>query len=231
MGNKKLIIAIIIVLLLIAGLVGGFLYMQYNSQQAAKLQEEMKKLAESDFINEEIDMKIKSSGDYGQVEQAAKEYLSDVKDTYTALKDFGGNTEISTILSAENISADPDGLTVVEQKVDEYKQKLNTLKASAATIASEDAILKAIEEKDVKGNYIDVYKSIMLSEAVEAQLKSAQQKAETEQLKAEEKLDGLEKVVAFLKTNSKYWEVSEGKLQFNNVNKLGEYYQLLNGAK
>lgn len=231
MGNKVLIIAIIVVLLLIGGLVGGFLFMQHNSEQAAKLQEEMKKIAESDFLNEEIDMTLKSSGDYGKVEQAAKEYLSDVKNTYTALKDFGSNTEISTILSAENISADAEGLTVVQQKVDEYKQKLNTLKTSAASIASEDAILRAIEDKDVKGNYIDVYKNIMLSEAVEAQLKSAQQKAEAEQLKAEEKLAGLEKVVAFLKNNSKYWEVNEGRLQFTNVNKLGEYYQLLNGAK
>ena len=228
---KKYIIAIIIVLLLIGGLVGGFLYMRNNSLQAAKLQEEMKKLAESDFLNEEIDMTIKTKGDYGKVEEAVKEYLSDVKNTYNGLKDFGSNTEISTILSAENISADPDGLTVVQQKVDEYKQKLNELKTKAKTIASEDSILEAIEDKEVKDNYIDVYKSIMLSEAVEAQLKSAQQKAEAELETAEEKLAGLEKVVEFLKVNSKYWDVDEGRLQFTNVNKLGEYYQLLNGAK
>lgn len=228
---KKYIIAIIIVLLLIGALVGGFLYMRNNSLQAAKLQEEMKNLAESDFLNEEIDMTIKTKGDYGKVEEAVKEYLSDVKNTYNGLKDFGSNTEISTILSAENISADPDGLTVVQQKVDEYKQKLNELKTKTATIASEDAILEAIEDKEVKDNYIDVYKSIMLSEAVEAQLKSAQQKAEAELETAEEKLAGLEKVVEFLKVNSKYWDVDEGRLQFTNVNKLGEYYQLLNGAK
>ena len=228
---KKYIIAIIIVLLLIGALVGGFLYMRNNSLQAAKLQEEMKNLAESDFLNEEIDMTIKTKGDYGKVEEAVKEYLSDVKNTYNGLKDFGSNTEISTILSAENISADPDGLTVVQQKVDEYKQKLNELKTKTATIASEDAILEAIEDKEVKDNYIDVYKSIMLSEAVEAQLKSVEQKAEAELETAEEKLVGLEKVVEFLKVNSKYWDVDEGRLQFTNVNKLGEYYQLLNGAK
>lgn len=231
MGNKKLIIAIIIVLLLIGGLVGGFLYMRNNSLQASKLQEEMKQLAESDFLNQEINMNIKTSGDYGKVEEAVKEYLSDVKDTYNGLKDFGSNTDVSAILSAENISADPEGLTVVQQKVDEYKAKLEELSKKAKTIASEDAILAEIENKDIKDSYIDVYKNIMLSEAVEAQLQSAQQKAETEQEKAEEKLEGLEKVVEFLKVNSKYWDVDEGRLQFTNVNKLGEYYQLLNGAK
>ena len=231
MGNKKLIIAIIIVILLIGGLVGGFWYIQNNSKQAEILHEEMKKVAESDFLDTEIDMEIQSTGEYGKVEQAVKEYVSNVKKIYTELKDFGGNSQVSNILSAENISADADGLTVVQQKVDEYKQKLTELTSQVSTIASEDAILKAIEEKDIKDNYINVYKDIMLSEAVEANLKNVEQKAETEKLKAEEKLDGIEKVVSFLKTNAKYWNVEGGKLQFNNVNKLGEYYQLLNGME
>lgn len=231
MGNGKLIVAIIIVLLLIGGLVGGFLFMQNNSKQASILQEEMTKLAESDFLNEEIDITIKSSGDYGKVEEAVKEYLNDVKKSYNDLKNFGNDEDISLILSSENISADAKKLTVVEQKVDEYKKKLEQLTAKIKDITDEETIEKYIEDKDVKSNYVDVYKNIMLNEAVQTKLKSVQQKAENEELKAEEKLEGIEKVVKFLKTNEKYWEVNDGKLQFNNVNKLGEYYQLLNGAK
>ncbi|MBR3249968.1 MAG: hypothetical protein IKF83_04695 [Clostridia bacterium] len=231
MGNGKLIVAIIIVLLLIGGLVGGFLYMQNNSKQAGILQEEMTKLAESDFLNEEIDMNIKSGGDYGKVEEAVKEYLNGVKTTYNDLKTFCNNEDVTKILSPENISADEAELTVVQQKVDEYNQKLTQLTNSVASIASEDEILKTIESKEVRDNYIDVYKNIMLNEAVQAKLTSIQQKAENEQLKAKEKIEGLEKVVEFLQKNSKYWEVNDGKLQFTNVNKLGEYYQLLNGAE
>lgn len=231
MGNGKLIVAIIIVLFLIGGLVGGFLFMQNNSKQASILQEEMTKLAESDFLNEEIDITIKSSGDYGKVEEAVKDYLNDVKKSYNDLKNFGNDEDISLILSSENISADAKKLTVVEQKVDEYKKKLEQLTAKIKDITDEQTIEKYIEDKDVKSNYVDVYKNIMLNEAVQTKLKSVQQKAENEELKAEEKLEGIEKVVKFLKTNEKYWEVNDGKLQFNNVNKLGEYYQLLNGAK
>ena len=231
MGNGKLIVAIIIVLLLIGGLVGGFWFMQNNSKQAGILQEELTKLAESDFINEEIDMTIKSGGDYGKVEEAVNEYLNGVKTTYNELKAFCSNEDITKILSPENISADEKELTVVQQKVDEYNQKLTQLTNSVATIANEGEILKAIESKEVRDNYIDVYKNIMLNEAVQAKLISIQQKAENEQLKAKEKIEGLEKVVDFLQKNNKYWEVNDGKLQFTNVNKLGEYYQLLNGAE
>ena len=228
---KKLIVAIVVVIILIVVLVGGFLFMQHNSQQASILQEEMTKLAETDFLNEEIDMKIKSSGDYGKVEEAVKNYLKDVKTTYNELIEFGNNEDISSILSAENISADAEGLTVVQQKVDEYKQKLDKLSTQVIAITNEPTIMQEIEEKDVRDNYIDVYKNIMFNEAVQARLESIKQKAENEQLKAKEKLDGIEKVVTFLKDNSRYWELNEGKLQFSNVTKLGEYYQLLNGAE
>lgn len=231
MGSKKYIIAIIIVILLIAGIVGGFLFMQHNSQQAGILQEEMTKLAETDFLNEEIDMKIKSSGDYGKVEEAVKEYLSDVKKNYNDLLEFGNNEEIATILSAENISADIENLTVVQQKVDEYEQKLDNLTTQVASITDETTIMEEIEVKEVKDNYIDVYKNIMFNEAVQARLESIKQKAENEQLKAKEKLSRIEKVVTFLKDNTRYWELNEGKLQFSNKNKLGEYYELLNGAE
>lgn len=231
MGNAKLIIAILIVLGLIGGLVGGFWYMQRNTKQATILQEEMTKLAEANFLEDEIDMEIKTFGNYGKVEETVKEYLNNIKTTYNELKNFGGNTDVTSILSAENIEADEKELTVVEQKVNEYKQKLEELLKKVEDISSEVTIVKAIQDKGVKNNYIEVYKNIMLNEAVEANLKNAEEKIDDVKLKAEEKIEGIEKVVEFLKKNEKYWEVKDGKLQFNNVNKLGEYYQLLNGTE
>ena len=36
------------------------------------------------------------------------------------------------------------------------------------------------------------------------------------------------KMNQFLKENEKYWTIKEDKIQFNNVNKMTEYYGLLN---
>lgn len=231
MGNKRLIFAIIIVIALIAGLVGGYLYLQNNSKQANVLQEEMTATLEKDLINDNIDIKIKSTGNYGIVEKTIKEYLNNVKSIYTQAQNFCSDSEVTKILSAENLEADSKELTVVSQKVDEYKAKLETLKTNTKNITNSVLILEAIQNTGVKQNYIDVYNNIMENEGVQAKLSNVQEKIEAELEEAQKRVIGLEKVVLYLKNNSKYWEVNDGKLQFTNVNKLAEYYQLLNGDK
>lgn len=230
MGNKRLIFAIIIVIILIAVVVGGFLYVQDNSKQATILQQEMSTFLEKNILgDEELDMEIKSTGNYGVVEKTVKDYINNVKSLYKKAKDFVNDSEISNIVSAENILADEEELTGVSEKVNEYKTKFDELENEVKNITDQIIILDAIEKTNVKQSYIDVYKNIMDNEALQTKLTNAQKKIEEEIEKTKDKVSGLEKLVKFLKTNSKYWEVNDGKLQFTNVNKLAEYYQLLNG--
>lgn len=229
MGNAKLIFAIIVVLGLIIGIIFGFLYMQDNSKQASVLQQEISSLLEKDFINSEIDMTIKSKRNYAKVEKAVKDYLSDVKSLYTQAQKFCDDSEISNIISAENIEADDKELSVLSQKIEEYKNGFEELKNSSKGITNELIIIEKIEATGVKQNYVDVYKDIMDNESMKSKLENAQSQIEKELEKTEKQVDGLDKIVRFLKSNSKYWEINDGKLQFTNVNKLTEYYQLLNG--
>lgn len=229
MGNKRLIFAIIVVIVLIAGVVGGYLFIQNNSKQAEVLQKEMTAVLEKDLIKDDIDMNLKATGDYGVVEKTVKENLSNVKKLYTQAQNFCSDSEVSKIISTENIETDDEELTVVSQKVDEYKNKLEELKTNIEDITNPVTILKAIQNTDVKQNYIDVYKDIMENEGLQTKLTNAQTKIKNELQEAEKRVKGLEKVIKFLKDNSKYWEVNDGKLQFTNVNKLTQYYQILNG--
>lgn len=231
MGTKRLIFAIIVVILLIVGLIGGYYYIQNGSQQATVLQQEMSKVLEADIINEEIDMKIKSKGNYGKVEEAVKNYLNDSKKTYTSLRDFCNEEETSKILSAENINADPTDLTVVSQKVEEKKQEFNNLKTKSESIGEEYNVNMAVEGKNIKDNYIAVYKNIMINDGMQSVLLSIKDKAIDEQEEAEERLEGLEDATEFLAKNTKYWEINEGRIQFTNTNKLAEYLEVLNGKK
>ena len=231
MGTKRLIFAIIVVLLLIGGLIGGYYYIQNGSQQAEILQKEMSKVLETDIINEDIDMTIKSNGNYGKVEEVVKNYLNDAKNTYTNMKDFCNEEQAEKILSTENINADPTELLVVKQKIDEKKQELNNLESKAQSITSESYINIAVENKDIKDNYINVYKNIMENEAMQSILSNIKDKAIDEQEEAEERLEGLQDAAEFLQKNSKYWEINDGKIQFTNTNKLAEYLEVLNGTK
>ena len=228
MGTKRLIAAIIIVILLILGLVGGYYYIEVGSQQARFLQEEMKKVIEADLLTEDIDMQIKTFGNYGKVETAIKEYLNDVKKTYTDMQNICNSEQIKQIVSVANIEADEEELTVLSQKVEEKKQELDTLTNKTQNIRVDDNMLKTIEEKGVKENYIDVYQNIMTHEDMQTKLEMAETKIKKEQTEAEERIEALEKIVDFLKTNKKYWEINEGRLQFTNANKLSEYLEVLN---
>ena len=231
MGTKRLIFAIIVVILLIAGLIGGYYYIQNGSQQAEILQKEMTKVLETDIINDELDMSIKSNGNYGKVEETVKNYLNDSKKIFISMKDFCNEEQAEKILSAENINGDPVELLVVKQKVEEKKQEFNTLKTKAENMDSESSINGAIEGKDIKENYINVYKNIMNNEAMQEMLTTIKEKAIDEQEEAEERLEGLEDTIDFLAKNSKYWEINDGKIQFTNTNKLAEYLEVLNGGK
>ena len=231
MGTKRLIFAIIVVILLIGGLIGGYYYVQNGSQQAEVLQKEMKKVLETDILNEELDMTIKSKGNYGKVEEVVKNYLNDAKKTYISMKDFCNEEQSSSILSAENINSDPTELLVLKQKLEEKKQELNSLISKAENLTESSSINNAIEDKNIKENYIDVYKNIMVDDATQEILSGIKEKTIDEQEEAEERLKGLEDAVNFLAKNSNYWEINDGKIQFTNTNKLAEYLEVLNGTK
>lgn len=228
MGNKRLIFAIIIVILLIAGLIGGYLYLQNSREQASILQEELTNIVEMNLSENDIDMTIKTTGKYGVVEETIKNYLNDVKNTYNSVENYCNDDELSQILSTENIEADDENLSVVKQKVEEYSTKLDEYKEEINLIDDESNITKAIENKNLSDYYDNIYKNVMLSDAMKQNLESIKTKAEEAQEEAWTKLDGLNNTVDFLEENTKYWEISDGKIQFTNVNKLAEYYNLLN---
>ena len=231
MGTKRLIFAIIVVILLIGGVIGGYYYLQNSSSQAAVLQEEMEALVKLDILNDEIDTKTKAFGNYWKVEEAVKQYLIEVKNTYTSMRDFCNEEQSSQVLSAENINGDPVELLVVKHKIEDKNQELKDLINKTENLRDNDQIMKTIKEKNLKDYYIDVYKNIMENEAMQANLELAEDKIKDEQEEAEQRLEGLEDAVDFLAKNTKYWEINEGRIQFTNTNKLAEYLEVLNGSK
>ena len=74
MENKKLIIAIVIVLILILGIVGiTYLFSSFGKKQMKLLTEESNKILQSDISKDNIDFDIKTEKNYATVEKAIKE--------------------------------------------------------------------------------------------------------------------------------------------------------------
>ena len=77
MENKKKIIGMVLIIILIIALIAvTILYNNFSETQLNLLTEESNKLIQQDLINEEIDEEIKTQKDYAVVEKTIKEYLS-----------------------------------------------------------------------------------------------------------------------------------------------------------
>ena len=92
MGNKKTIIGIIILLILILGIVVfAYSYNKFNSEQMKLLSEESNKILQSNIVTENVDFNIKTKKNYAIVEKAIKEYVIDNKENAYALPETGGS--------------------------------------------------------------------------------------------------------------------------------------------
>ena len=67
-----------------------------------------------------------------------------------------------------------------------------------------------------------------MSDVMKEKYSSIENEIERKKDELNTKLDKLEKIKEYLEENEKYWTIKEDKIQFNNVNKMTEYYGLLN---
>ena len=73
MENKKKIIGMVLIIILIIALIAvTILYNNFSETQLNLLTEESNKLIQQDLINEEIDEEIKTQKDYAVVEKTIK---------------------------------------------------------------------------------------------------------------------------------------------------------------
>ena len=104
MENKKKIIGMILIIILIIALIAiTILYNNFSETQLNLLTEESNKLIQQDLINEEIDEEIKTQKDYAVVEKTIKEYLSNIKNIYLEMENLNSKINADEIFSASNV--------------------------------------------------------------------------------------------------------------------------------
>jgi len=230
MENKKTIIAIIIVIVLISALIGvSYFYNDFNTKQITRLTEETNKILESNLTQDDIDLKIKTEKDYAQVEEAIKEYILNLKNIYEEMEEIVSGINPNSIFSAQNLQ---------DKKFDEVENIVNEYKEKSQELISEYEEL--IKEENIKGNiakknfsirndyYIELYNEIMLSQTMKDLYIKLEEKVKNEKGSLYEKLNKIEKIKNFLEEHEKSWTINGDKIQFNNLNRMTEYYSLLN---
>lgn len=230
MENKKTKIGIIILILLIVGLiVVSYFYNDFNTKQLALLTEEANKILEADLAQEDIDLQTKTENNYAKVENAIKEHILKLKNIYKEMEEMASGINPNLIFSAQNMQE--KNLDEIDNIINEYKEKSQNLIADYEELVSEEKIAENINNVDIpirKEYYINLYNEVMLGEVMQNQYNELDEQIKNEKGRLYEKLNKLEKIKTFLESNEDFWEIENDKIQFTNLNKMTEYYNLLN---
>lgn len=230
MKNKKSIIIMIIIIVLILAVISGiFMYNKFQQQELKQLTEEANKLLQQDLINDEIDNEIKTNKNYAIVEKTIKEYLTNIKNTYLEIEQLNSALDADEVFSASNV--EDKVFKNVDNLIEEDKQKGKENLEKCKDMIKEENIIEAINSQEFslkKEYYIEIYKTIMLSDSMKNQYEKIEQKVEKSKDKLYDNLTIISNTQKYLESNSKYWSTKDGKLFFQDINIMTGYYNLRN---
>lgn len=230
MESKKTIIVMILIIILILALIGvTFLFNNFENEQLQILTQESNKLLQQDLSNEDIDMEIKTSDDFAKVEKAIKEYLLKMQNIYLEMNNLKDEIDLDYIFSGQNI--EEKNLDKIDTIIEDYRQKSKDYQEEYNDLIKEENIIEYINSIDFskrKSYYIDLYKTVMLSDTMKNQYTELQDNIESSKDDLYDTLNAISKIKQYLEENSRHWSIKDDKITFTNTNTMVEYYNLRN---
>lgn len=230
MENKKTKVAIVIVILLIIALiVVSYFYNDFNNKQVTLLTQELNEILDADLKEDSINFDIKTEKNYAEVEKTIKEYISKLKNIYVEMEGIVSGINPNIIFSTQNIPE--KNLDEIDNIINEYKEKSQNLIIEYEKLTAEENIIKNIEDVDIttrKDYYVELYNEVMLSQKMKNKFEDLDEEIKNEKAKLYDKLNKIEKMKTFLNEHEDSWTLKDNKIQFTNLNRMTEYYNLLN---
>lgn len=228
---KKVIIGVIIAIVVVAIVGIGILVVNDFRQEDILRQEmlEFENLTRAENIDlDQIDQKIreiKTTGDYGVLEKAMKDYLADVVNATVGIADVLNDERIVNVLTPENYAEDGPDFVQTKQFLEEAKGKIEQYKTEVLTLLTNEGAMSYIENKNLDDYYIDLYKEIALSEDTAIEEDNAELEASLDE--AVKILDVETQVINFLSENKDGWEIQGENIVFNSEELQNQYDELV----
>ncbi len=223
--KKKLIIGIAVVAIIIVALVT---YLGIGDiGQSALLRKEASKMGELDITKEDIDMEIKTKGDYAVVEQTMKEYMNTYANNCKELKKLMEDERLAKILTTENYGSDAPEFINSKQYITEAKTSFNEIINKLIDMTNEETMKSAILDKNLDENMIELYNQLMLGDGLTTELKETSEALQQTSNDVNNIFDVQEKVINLLITNKGKWSVSGEEIQFDTQKLVNEYNNLI----
>ena len=233
-NNKKVnikIIAAVVVLVVIVAIIGGVV--GRDAKQKAILVQEVNKLVKNtDLSSQTIDVNdIKASGKYAEVEKAIKTYLNDYAVEVQKLVSICSDKKITNLLSISNYKSDGPEFTETLAYIDEVTKQINESSEKAVKLMEKEEMFKYIDNYDVSDKYKELYKTLMLDEQTEKDLKEAQTQLQDTVDTLKNNLEVAKETLNFLKENKDAWEIKNSLVMFNDSSLLSQYNTLTRKLK
>ena len=229
---KKVIIGVIIAIVLVIVVGIGILVVKDFRQEDILRQEmlEFENLTRAENIDlDQIDQKIreiKTTGDYGVLEKAMKDYLADVVNASVSIADVLNDERIVNTLTPQNYTDDGPDFVQTKQFLEEAKGKIQQYKTEVLKLLTNEGAMSYIENKNLDQYYIDLYKEIALSEDTALEADTAD--LETSLNEVTKILDIETQVINFLSENKNGWEIQGENIVFNSEALQNQYNEYIN---
>lgn len=224
--KKKIILVAIIIVLAIVGVIGYML--ASDLMQEITLRKEADIIGKLDITKDNIDMTIKTKGDYGVVEKTMKEYMSTYGTTCKELMDILQDDQMAKILTAENYKNDGKEFVKTKEYITKTKTDFNEKINKLIDMSSEEKMMDAIKEKQLEDSYVELYKEIMLGNEIKEDLQEVVKELEQASQMINNRLEGEEKIINLLIENKDKWNVNDnGEIEFETQKLVDEYNNLI----
>ncbi len=223
--KKKIIVIVAILILIIIGVVAYFATL--DLKQGMLLRKEVDTIGKLDITKDEIDMTIKTEGNYAVVEKTIKEYLNTYSTNIKEIMNIMQDKKMSEILTVDNYKNDGPEFKNSKEYINNAKSNFNEKVNLLINITSEERIMKEIENKNLDSNFVELYRELMLGEKMDEDLKQMVDSLEEASTTINNIFDTQEKVINLLIDNKGKWEVEGNEIQFNTQKLVNEYNNLI----
>lgn len=225
--NKKILGIIAAVLVVIVIAVAGY-FLTQGMRQEKLLIEEVNKISSMDITKEDVNLPIKTTGDYAVVEKAIKSYLSefgaDAKEVTTILSD----EKIGKVLSADNYKEDGPEFAKTKEFISTTKTNFNEKMGRLVSMCKEETILENIKKENLDSKYEELYKNLMFDDKVKKDLQDAGKELEASSTTVNNMLDTQLEIINLLANNPTTWKInSSNQIEFSSVSMLSQYNTLV----
>ena len=213
MKKQKTIIAILVVVAIIV--IGVVLFLVYRDISAKnKLTEEINSLSETN-----INMEIKTSGQYGIVEKLVKEDFKAYYDSINALRENYDEVANIKALNIENYKNDGPEFNTTLETLNTIKTEDQNLIATLNDLIDETKIDEKASNNGLKGKYVQEYKDIL----TQIKLADGVSKIKETDAKFDGYLNSLIDVLTYMKDNKDVWFIENDTLKSNSQTLIDEY--------